>query len=212
MSRRDAGPVGVRTALLRYASGWFPMGDEDRPHDPPGWYAFDPRGLLTLDDAALARFARKLARSVRVAQRAGWRTEVDEAYDRVVAACASPRRPDDGVWLTPSVAELYGRLHAAGVGHSLELWDDEGPVAGMLAVHIGGLAACETMFHRPDRPHAGNAMLVHAFTTLRRWGVTLVDVQQPSDHLVRLGCESVPDAVARHRIAAAARGVALSGR
>jgi leucyl/phenylalanyl-tRNA---protein transferase len=161
--------------VRRYAMGLFPMED--------GWYAADPRALFDLAPSAVDLVRRKVARSLREGE--SWTFAVDRAFGSVVAACARPRGPDDGVWLKPWIADQYAVLADAGLAHTFEIWDGERLAAGMIGVTIGRAAILESMFHAV--PHAGNVLLVRTLEALAAAGCTLCDIQTPTDHTQRLG-------------------------
>jgi leucyl/phenylalanyl-tRNA--protein transferase len=174
----------------RYARGLFPMED--------GWYAADPRAVFALDEDALARVRRKLARSLR---RDVFAFRLDAAFHEVIERCARPRGPSDGVWLQPWIAEQYAALHAAGLAHTFELWRGDELAAGMIGVTLRRGAFLESMFHAV--PHAGNVLLVRTLEHLAAEGFTLADIQVPTDHTMRLGAVQLPRAEFERRLAAA---------
>jgi leucyl/phenylalanyl-tRNA--protein transferase len=175
-------PRDVEEAVHRYSRGAFPMDDVSAPDIP--WYVAPQRAVFPLDDAARAAMARKLRRDLRAC--ADLTLRVDTDYDAVLVLCARPPG-DDGVWITPRLAALYRRLHAAQVAHSFELWTPEGDLAaGILGVVLGRVAMLESM--RRTRPSAGNALLVRALDHLAAVGIELCDIQLPTPHTQRLGC------------------------
>ncbi len=182
--------------VARYARGLFPMED--------GWYAAEPRAVFSLSDDSLARVRHRLRRSLREGE--GWELRVDSAFADVVAACARPRRPDDGVWLEPWIAEQYALLGGAGLAHTFEIWTRPPGgelAAGMIAVTIGRAAFLESMFHAV--PHAGNVLLVRTLEALASAGCELCDIQTPTDHTMRLGAVQLSRDEFDRRLAAALR-------
>jgi leucyl/phenylalanyl-tRNA--protein transferase len=144
------------------------------------WWSPDPRGILPIDGLRLSRSLRRSC--------ARFEVRTDTAFDDVVAACADPNR--DGSWINAEIARAYGELHRLGHAHSLEAWTPEGELAGGLyGVHVGGLFAGESMFHR--RTDASKVALVALVGHLRRIGVTLLDVQWATPHLRSLGVTEV---------------------
>ena len=170
--------VAAREHLALYLDGWMPMDD--------GWYGLPRRAIVELDATRVAAIERRLRRSVRARP---WRAAVDTAFARTVAGCRDAPRREGLPWISPHVEGVWSDLRAAGLAHSLELFDGDVLAAGMVAVVVGRLAFCETMFHAV--PHAGNAMLAFVFGRLHGAGVRVADVQQPSAHLVRLGAREV---------------------
>jgi len=200
--RRPGAPLPVEEVVARYAAGFFPMDDDEAAPEIP-WYAADPRAVFELDAGAREALRRRLRRSLARAG-PGWQLRRDRAFGDVLRACARPRAPGDGVWITPRMADQYGRLHAAGVAHSLELWVDDALGAGIVAVVLGRAALLETMMHR--LPHAGNVLLARTLDDLAVRGHELCDIQLPTAHTVRLGARALPRAEFDARLRAAVGG------
>lgn len=165
------------TLLLAYRTGLFPM--------PVGehlaWWSPDPRGVIPLDGLRVSRSLRRSLRRYRVTS--------DEAFDRVVEACADRSRP--GGWIDERIRHAYGVLHAMGWAHSVETWSDDGElVGGLYGVAVGGLFAGESMFSRAT--DASKVALVHLVDRLRRGGCALLDVQWLTPHLASLGAVEIP--------------------
>lgn len=184
----------VRFALYAYAQGLFPMDDESAEELP--FYTADPRCVLDISDAGLERMRRKVRRSL--ARDPGWTPAVDRDFEATLAGCMSPRADDDGVWLTPRLAELYRGMHAAGFGHSFELWEGHRLAMGAIGVVLGRAAMLESMFH--DEPHAGNVGLVRTLERLAAGGIELCDIQLPTPHTLRLGAQAIPEREYRRRL------------
>lgn len=145
------------------------------------WWSPDPRGILPVDGL---RVSRSLRRSVR-----RYHTTVDQAFGRVIAACADPDRP--GGWIDDAIVAGYTELHALGWAHSVETWSDDGAlVGGLYGVCVGGLFAGESMFS--TAADASKVALVHLVERLRGGGATLLDVQWLTPHLASLGAVEVP--------------------
>ena len=180
------GPVAVGadlepgTLLAAYRRGLFPMPLEGL--DEPAWFSPDPRGVLP---PAGVHVSRSLKRSLR-----RFEFTSDRAFEAVIAGCASPDRP--GTWITPEMHAAYTRLHLLGWAHSVEVWDDEGALAGGLyGVELGGLFAAESKFH--IRTDASKAAVVALAARLRAaGGPRLIDVQWTTPHLERLGARDMP--------------------
>ncbi len=175
----DASPERLRVA---YSRGIFPW-----PHDglPLLWFSPDPRFVLPLDAVHVGRTLRRSVRAER------FRVTVDTAFDEVVAACAAAPRPDqDGTWITDQLRAGFGGLHAAGLAHSVEAWQDDELVGGMYGVAHGRVFCGESMFAR--RPDASKVALVTLLGNLRRWGFGLLDCQVRTDNLERFGAVDWP--------------------
>jgi leucyl/phenylalanyl-tRNA--protein transferase len=183
----DAGP-SVEQAIALYAAGYFPMDDPAEAHGPLPFYAAERRAVFELDDASRAALRGRVRRSLRAGER--WRLERDERFEEVIAACARPREPGDGVWITPRLKALYRRLHEVGLAHSFEIHADGALAAGLVGVLLGRAAMLESMFHTV--PHAGNVLLSRTLDELAEGGFALCDIQLPTDHTTRLGARLIP--------------------
>ena len=167
------------TLLAAYRAGIFPM--PLKGVREMAWFSPDPRGVVPLDGF---RPGRSLRRSMR-----RFTVTADAAFDDVVAGCADPARP--GGWITPEVRDAYAGLHALGWAHSIEVWDEEGALAGGLyGVELGGLFAAESKFHvRTDASKVALAALVERLR--EAGGERILDVQWTTAHLRTLGARDV---------------------
>jgi leucyl/phenylalanyl-tRNA---protein transferase len=169
---------------------------DEEPFGPLPFYAADERCVFELDERSRAAMRRRVRRSVHAGR--DWALRLDTHFETVVDACAQPRSPDDGIWITPRLATLYRRLHAAGHAHSFEVHAGDRLGAGMLAVTIGRAAMLESMTHWV--PHAGNVLVVRTLDALAARGYHFADVQLPTQHTMRLGARLIPRADYERRL------------
>jgi leucyl/phenylalanyl-tRNA--protein transferase len=182
----DAGP-SVEQAIALYAAGYFPMDDPAEARGPLPFYAAERRAVFDLDEPSRARLRRRVRRSMRAGD--GWRLTTDERFEDVLAACARPREPGDGVWITPRLKTLYRRLQEVGLAHSFEVHVGDKLAAGLVSVLIARAAMLESMFHTV--PHAGNVLLSRTLDALADRGFALCDIQLPTEHTTRLGARLI---------------------
>jgi leucyl/phenylalanyl-tRNA--protein transferase len=173
------GDLSPETLLLAYSRGIFPWYSEDTV---PLWWSPDPRALLAPDHLHVSR---SLARTLR---RGGYRLTWNRCFERVMRECARDRA--DGTWVLPAMVVAYTRLHRLGHAHSLEVWVDDELAGGVYGVQVGGLFAAESMFHR--RTDMSKVALVALVRSLFAAGITLLDVQFATPHLLTLGAIEVP--------------------
>lgn len=176
--------------LLAYRSGIFPW-----TVDPITWWSPDPRGILELEAFHVSRsFKRTLSKN-------RFRITFDQAFDAVLQACAQPAPNRSSTWISPEFIEAYNRLHAAGHAHSVECWLENELVGGVYGVHLGGLFAGESMFHRVT--DASKVALYSLTAHLRERGFKLFDIQMVSPHTQQLGAIAIAreEYLARLRLA-----------
>lgn len=165
------------------------------------WFTTPDRAIFDLSDEGRAMVRRKVRRDDRACD--GFELAVNRDYEQVLALCATPP-PGEGVWITPRLADLYRRLNASGVAHSFELWTPGGELAaGILGVVLGRAAMLESMRRR--LPSAGNALLIRTLDHLAEHGIELCDIQLPTPHTERLGCQLILQDDYEQRLAAALR-------
>ena len=177
--------LAPRVLVSAYGQGVFPMVQDGEVL----WFSPDPRGLMPLDE----RFhvPRRLARTIR-----GGRFEctADACFSAVMDLCAENREPD-GTWISAEMKVAYGRLHQAGLAHSVEAWPAGKvglgrPAGGLYGVTLGGAFFAESMFHRVT--DAGKVALAHLVERLRERRFVVCDVQWTTENLTRFGAYDVP--------------------
>jgi leucyl/phenylalanyl-tRNA--protein transferase len=139
------------------------------------WMSPHPRPVLLPDQVEVNRSLRRRLRHC------GWETTMDHAFDSVIAGCADR----DSTWITHQMQAAYRALHRAGVAHSLEVWAGDELVGGLYGVLTGRVFSGESMFHRTA--DASKVAVVDLCQRFVEAGVVLVDTQDESDHMARLG-------------------------
>ena len=175
------GELDFATLLAAYRHGVFPWYSED---EPVQWWSPNPRFVLPPGDLRVTDSLRKTMR------KPGWTVTLDQAFERVMRACAAVPRPgQDGTWITAEMIAAYVELHRRGHAHSVEVsWQGE-LVGGLYGVAIGRIFHGESMFHtRSDASKVGFAALVGR---LRTAGFQLIDCQMPTAHLASLGAAPI---------------------
>jgi leucyl/phenylalanyl-tRNA--protein transferase len=172
--------------LAAYASGWFPMADDE---GAIAWYSPDPRGIIPLDPPSAFHVPSRLQRTVR---RGTFRIVVDGAFEEVIRACAEAERdPDDaGTWISEEIIQSYCVLHDRGHAHSVEAWQGDRLLGGLYGVALGGAFFGESMFHRAT--DASKVALVALVDRLRARGFVLLDTQWVTEHLEQFGAIEIP--------------------
>jgi leucyl/phenylalanyl-tRNA--protein transferase len=177
------GDLTPERILAGYRRGIFPWYGDDQPIL---WWSPDPRTVLYPHRLRIARSLRKTLRKGR------FKVTLDRAFERVIRACAAPRRGSAGTWITPEMATAYILLHNKGYAHSAECWLGGKLVGGLYGVALGKVFFGESMFsHTTDASKVAFACLVRQ---LESWGFGLIDCQVHSAHLASLGAEQIPRA------------------
>lgn len=186
--------------LSAYAQGLFPMAE--RRDDPTlFWVSPDKRGVIPLDGFHVPK---RLARAVRSNR---YRVTSDQAFVKVMRACAAPAPGREQSWINDEILRLYTALHAGGHAHSIECWEGDELAGGLYGVSLGAAFFGESMFSA--NRDASKVALVTLVEMLRRGGFLLLDTQFLTPHLTQFGAYEIPreDYLARLHVAIAREAI-----
>jgi leucyl/phenylalanyl-tRNA--protein transferase len=174
----DLSPARLLAAYRRGIFPWYSYGQ------PILWWCPDPRAVLVPQEF---KTSRSLAKSIR---NKGMRTQIDTAFDAVIAACGSEELRPQGTWLSPEMQAAYSRLHRLGYAHSVETWMGDRLVGGLYGVAIGRIFFGESMFS--IERDASKIALRRLCDFLAECGFVLIDCQMATPHLMSLGAKLMP--------------------
>jgi leucyl/phenylalanyl-tRNA--protein transferase len=177
------GPIPLELLLSAYAQGAFPMA-ETADDAEVSWIRPHVRAILPLDPF---RVPGRLARTVRASPFA---VTLDRAFAQVIALCAEAAPGREETWINGAIREAYSGLHAAGLAHSVEVWDGARLVGGLYGLRMGGAFFGESMFSRAT--DASKIALVNLAGRLNHAGFVLLDAQFENPHLDQFGARAVP--------------------
>lgn len=175
--------------LDAYRHGVFPWFSEGQPIL---WWSTDPRMVLYTDRFIVSHSLRKTLKKVHRSMTSDkrWEVRFDTSFEKVMRACAAPRKEAAGTWISEDIIRGYCALHHQGYAHSSEVWLEGKLVGGAYGVSIGRMFYGESMFARvTDGSKIALAYLVHFLKTN---GVQLIDCQQETSHLASLGATPIP--------------------
>jgi leucyl/phenylalanyl-tRNA--protein transferase len=175
------GDLSPERLIDAYSRGIFPWYDEEQPII---WHSPDPRFVLFPEKIKVSRSMRQ------VLSRREFAVTGDTAFEEVIRSCSkTPRRRQDGTWITTDMIEAYIRLHREGYAHSVEAWKDGILAGGLYGVSLGNVFFGESMFANVS--NASKAAFITLTEILIKQGITLIDSQVHTDHLASLGAESI---------------------
>ncbi|MEC5385862.1 leucyl/phenylalanyl-tRNA--protein transferase [Uliginosibacterium sp. H3] len=175
------GELSPEWLLTAYEYGifpWFSAGE------PILWWSPDPRMVVFPHELRLTRSLLKTLRNEH------FEVRCDTAFAQVMAACAAPREPGGGTWISPQIQDAYCRIHEMGWAHSIEAWREDELVGGLYGVAIGRVFYGESMFHRAT--DASKVAFAHLVRLLERLNFAVIDCQMSTDHLRSLGGREWP--------------------
>lgn len=174
----DLTPEWLLAAYKRGIFPWYSGGE------PILWWSPDPRLVLRPDEMKVSRSLRRTLRQGR------FEVRFDTAFSAVMAACAAPREPGGGTWITSEMQSAYLRMHELGYAHSVEAWEGTELVGGLYGMALGRAFFGESMFSR--RTDASKIALAHLTIHLKKHDFAIIDCQMTTNHLLSLGAAEMP--------------------
>ncbi len=176
---RDLDPETLNEA---YARGLFPFSHIG----PIKWWSPKSRAVLFFDQYKVDKNVRRRLRNNQ------FTITFDTAFTEVIRACAEPRPGTRSLtWINDRIISAYTRVHRQGAAHSVEVWDENGDLAGgAYGYAVGRVFFTESQFHRKrDASKAGFAVLNRH---LQHWGYAFNDGKDQTGHLQSMGFASIP--------------------
>lgn len=189
------GDLSAERLLLAYRLGIFPWYSDGQPIL---WWSPDPRVILEPDEFHISR---RLGQTLK---KRIFKVTFDSSFAEVIRACAaSPRKGQNGTWITTEMMEAYIRLHQMGFAHSAESWLDGELVGGIYGISLGRCFFGESMFF--SQTNASKVALATLVQQLITWDFHMIDAQVTTEHLIRLGAKEIPRHIFLKRLQAALR-------
>lgn len=179
---RDVSPDTIVAAAHAGFFPWCHCG-------PLKWWSRQNRMALKFADHHISK---RLRRDMK---KAPYRVTFDQAFERVIVACAGHRSYNKHslTWITPQIMRLYTELFDRGEAHSFEVWDEENNlVGGGYGLSYGRVFATESQFSLArDTSKMGFAVLNYH---LAKWGYVLNDGKDYTPTIEAMGFKPIPRA------------------
>ena len=186
------GDLSPERLLVAYSSGIFPWYSEG---EPILWWSLDPRMVMKPSELKVTKSLWKTIESHK------YSCSFDTDFEGVIRACATVPRIDDiteeeddtdepSPWISEDMIVAYCDLHNMGFAHSVEVYQDNELVGGLYGVAIGKVFCAESMFH--TKTDASKVALYNLCQFLIRNGFELIDSQQETGHMKRMGAAPIP--------------------
>lgn len=169
------------TLLEAYCHGIFPWFSGD---EPICWWSPEPRCIIY---PAQFQPSKSLIRQLKKDR---YQFSLSHAFEQVVRACAEPRAYAQETWISDGIIAGYRGLHAVGLAHSVEVWEQDQLVGGLYGVQIGRAFFGESMFSR--QTDVSKMAFCFLMKLCAASGFEWVDCQLPNDHLLSLGATTLP--------------------
>ncbi len=202
------GDLGLERLVLAYSKGIYPWYSDDTPIL---WWAPPERCILPLDihmhdeapeeketareNATLEPLQDNVQFGLKISHRLARKYKsfthtINKSFSEVIELCAQVPRPgQQGTWLIREMQEAYIHLHESGFAHSVECWQENKLVGGLYGVALGKAFFGESMFHLTS--DGSKMALMTLVQTLRAHDFKLLDCQQVTPHMLRMGAHVV---------------------
>ncbi|MCP3852965.1 MAG: leucyl/phenylalanyl-tRNA--protein transferase [Gammaproteobacteria bacterium] len=175
----DLSPERLMSAYINGIFPWYSHGQ------PILWWSPNPRAVLFPEKLHLSKSLKKLLR------KKNFRMTMNKAFEQVIFHCAeTPRKDQDGTWITDEMQLAYLHLHELGIAQSAECWLGDELVGGLYGLAIGKVFFGESMF--AHKSNASKLAFVHLLDELKKDDYALIDCQVTTEHLLTLGAEEIP--------------------
>ena len=118
------GDLRSERLILAYKNGIFPWYSDN---DPILWFAPHDRFVLYPERLKISKSMKQIFRANK------FKVTFNNAFADVIKNCATIDRADqDGTWITNDMQKAYIVLNELGYAHSVEVWEDEKLVGGII--------------------------------------------------------------------------------
>lgn len=168
--------------LLAYRFGIFPWNNSG---EPIFWWFISPRMVLFPPNIKIAKSMRPYFNQRK------YHITINHSFEKVIEECKKIRvEQGEGTWIHKDLKDAFINLHHKGFAHSVEVWDQEGELAGGLyGLSLGKIFFGESMFSR--KRNASKFALISLAQLLEKAGFELIDCQIYTEHLESMGAQLI---------------------
>jgi len=175
------GQLDMERLLTAYRNGIFPWYNEG---EPVVWWSPNPRFVLFPGRLRVTKSMQTVLNNGR------FRFTINRAFTQVIQQCkTSPRKHQEGTWISPAIQDAYTQLHQLGYAHSAEAWSNGELVGGLYGIRLGNIFFGESMFSKVS--NASKFAFINYVHQLKKEKVALIDCQVYTAHLESLGASMI---------------------
>ena len=174
------GDLSEERLLLAYRNGIFPWYEGEHIL----WWSPDPRFVLFPGELKISKSMKQ------VLKKAEFGFTINKAFEDVIKNCKStPRKGQEGTWITDEVKKAYTLMYKKGYAHSAEVWNEDKLVGGLYGIKLGKVFFGESMFSKET--NASKYAFINYVQHLKTEGIELIDCQVYTEHLESLGARMI---------------------
>jgi len=183
--------LSAHSILLKgYFEGIVPLpsmssGDRIKWHDP------EIRTIIPLNDFKTQRsFRRFLRKDERQAPHMKLELRINSNFKETIEACAKPRQTTKRTWITPHYIDIALELHKMGIAHSMEVYQNNALVGGIIGYSINSYFAGITSFYKIE--NASKVAQYYLLLRLKEDGFHFYDSGWETKWLKQFGMIIIP--------------------
>ena len=115
---------------------------------------------------------------------------INTNFEQTILGCAQPRGQKTKTWLTPEYIKTVIELHKMGFTHSMETYQNNVLVGGLIGLAINGYFLGMSLFHKVD--NASKIAFYYLLLKLRDDGFIVHDVGPDTEWFRQYGLLSIP--------------------
>lgn len=169
------GDLSPERVKLAWNNGIYPISFKNEPFL---WWTSETHCVVILKDFHIRRNVRNFV------QHETFRLTADQAYFDVINGCIESR--EEYTWLTPDRKRASYELFERGIGHSIEVWQNNMMIGGLFGVSWGLYFYPQSMF---TRQNSGSKVAMTALALrLKEMNFAMLDFGiWPTENLMRYG-------------------------
>ena len=174
------GKLTTLTLIEAYSKGIFPWAGTD----PIPWYSPDPRLILIPEEFHLSKSLNKLL------NKNDYTVLYDFDFKTVITNCSKIRRKQQhGTWIDNTIINAYTKLFDLNIAHCIEVYLNNELQGGLYGISLGYTFFGESMFS--VKSNGSKIALYYLAQKLISLGISLIDCQQSTPHMISLGAKEI---------------------
>ncbi len=170
----------VNSMIDAYSKGIYPWFIEA---ENVYWFSPFPRLVLYTNAVTISKSMKQILKNN------PYTITINTASKQLIDTCSEVHHTTGGTWLDAIFAKMYMQLSDIGMLQTVEVWEGNELVGGLVGNILGHMAYGETMFN--TRPNTSKLALIYWCSHLAHKNIPIIDCQQDSMHLRSMGARLI---------------------
>jgi len=160
-----------------------------RNHKIIEWLDPEIRGVLPINQFKMQDGLYKLLKKERDREVKEFDIKIDANFEETIRACSKPRDAKAITWLSEAYIDSTIALHQLGFAHSVEAYQGDLLVGGVVGIAINGYFMSLSLFHAVN--NASKVAFYYLMLKLKADGFQLHDLGMPNPWIQQFGMKSI---------------------